>query len=375
MIKIMKNTAKILLRRKSFVLTTFILPIILIFAITSLYNSAENLNIGVINNDKGELGHVIEDKLSNMDLSNITDLSQGDYTQSLIFHKYEMIITIDEDFTEKLLNGDLSEIKYQSLTENDTSQVIKNMLESETSSLANICNNINVNNDGITNVIKAFNEDKPDYKIENDEDAKVKISQDSMGIIFYIIFVSASIGCGFLLEDERQGTKERALMGNIGEKQYFAGLGILFFLFAAVPSFEYYIISNLLDLDFGFEHKILLLPIILLMSLLAVSLSIMLSSIIKNKPVFTMTLSALSIPMFMLSGSFWPYDLMSITLQKIGSILPPRWIFLAIENLQKGNGISSILPMVGGVLLLSILLFILSIFFTKNKVVLVKDNN
>lgn len=375
MIKIMKNTAKILLRRKSFVLTTFILPIILIFAITSLYNSAENLNIGVINNDKGELGHVIEDKLSNMDLSNITDLSQGDYTQSLIFHKYEMIITIDEDFTEKLLNGDLSEIKYQSLTENDTSQVIKNMLESETSSLANICNNINVNNEGITNVIKAFNENKPDYKIENDKDAKVKISQDSMGIIFYIIFVSASIGCGFLLEDERQGTKERALMGNIGEKQYFAGLGILFFLFAAVPSFEYYIISNLLDLDFGFEHKILLLPIILLMSLLAVSLSIMLSSIIKNKPVFTMTLSALSIPMFMLSGSFWPYDLMSITLQKIGSILPPRWIFLAIENLQKGNGISSILPMVGGVLLLSILLFILSIFFTKNKVVLVKDNN
>ncbi|MBD7911559.1 ABC transporter permease [Clostridium cibarium] len=375
MIRIMKNAAKILLKRKSFILTTFIFPIILIFAITGLNSSITKLNIGVINKDKGEFGKVVEDKLSSMDLIKTTDLNEGDYTQSLIYHKYEMLITIDENFTDKLLNGELSQIKYQALSESDTTQVVKNMLKSETSSLASICNNVNVKENGMDNVIKSYNEYKPDYEITNNKDAKIKISEDSLGLIFYIIFISASIGCGFLLEDERQGTKERVLMGNIKEKQYFAGLGILFLLFTMVPALEYYIISNFLDLDFGFENKILLLPIIFLISLLAVSFSIMLSSIIKNKPVFTMVISALTIPMFMLSGSFWPYDLMSSTLQKIGNALPPRWIFLAIENLQKGKDIVSILPMVGGVLLLSILLFLLSIFFTKNKVVLVKDNN
>jgi ABC-2 type transport system permease protein len=375
MIKIMKNTGKILLKRKSFLLATFILPIILIFAITSLNSSVTKLNVGVINKDKGELGQVVEDRLSSMDLIVPTDLEEGDYTQSLIYHKYEIIITIDEDFTDKLLNGDLSQIKYQALTESDTSRVVKNMLESETSSLAKICNNVQVKDEGIDNVIETFIESKPDYEFTNNKDAKVRISEDSMGLIFYVIFISAGLGCGFLLEDEREGTKDRVLMGNIGEKQYFAGQGLLFFIFAAVPCIEYYILANVLGLEFGFENKILVLPLILLISLFAVAFSIMLSSIIKNKSVFTLFNNTLTLPMFMLSGSFWSYDLMSESLQKVGNALPPRWIFNSIENLQKGQGIESILPMIAGMILLIILLFLLSIFFTKNKIVLVKDNN
>lgn len=375
MIRIMKNTAKILLKRKSFILTTFILPIVLIFAIGSLNNSASKFNIGIINKDKGELGQVVEDKLSSMDMVRAENLNDEDYTKSLIFHKYEMIITIDENFSDKILNGELSQVKYQSLTESDTSSIVKNMLESEVSSLATICNNIDVKNRNINDIIKTFNDSKPNYDIVNKKDAKITVGEDSMGLIFYVIFISSCLGCGFLLEDEREGTKERTLMGNISEKQYFAGQGMLFFLFAAIPSIEYYIVANLFDFEFGFENKILLLPILLLIPLFAVSFSLMASSIIKSKSLFTLITCTMTLPMFMLSGSFWSYDLMSSTLQKIGSALPPRWIFLSIYNLQEGNSVTSILPMFGGVLLISILLFLLSIFFTKNKVVLVKDNN
>ena len=59
MIRIMKNTAKILLKRKSFLITTFLLPIILIFAFTGMESSNSTLKVAVINKDSGEFGKEI----------------------------------------------------------------------------------------------------------------------------------------------------------------------------------------------------------------------------------------------------------------------------------------------------------------------------
>ena len=76
----------------------------------------------------------------------------------------------------------------------------------------------------------------------------------------------------------------------------------------------------------------------------------------------------------MLSGSFWPYDYMSNTLQKIGSFLPPRWILGSVEKLQDGGGIINIVPEIIGLILVSVVLFLATIIFTKNKIVLIKEN-
>jgi ABC-2 type transport system permease protein len=110
------------------------------------------------------------------------------------------------------------------------------------------------------------------------------------------------------------------------------------------------------------------------MSLLAVLFSIMIASVVKSKSTFTLINSAMTVPIFMLSGCFWDYGMMSEGLRKIGDALPPRWIILAVEKLQGGEAATAILPMVGGILLVAILFFLLSIFFTRNKMVLVKDD-
>lgn len=374
MIRIMKNTAKILLKRKSFLITTFILPIILIFAFTGIYSSNSTLKVAVINKDSGALGKAVEQKLSDLDGVTKVDLEDSDYIQKLVYHQFEMVITIDENFTDSIIKGEKSEITYETVSKTDTESIIKGVLESEVSALAKICNNIDVKGEGIDKIINTFRDSQPEYEVLNSEDLKPSITT-SLGMIFYLLFVSAGFSCGFLLEDEREGTKERVLMGKVSEKQYYAGQCAIFFLFTAVPSIEYYAVCKIFKYEFGFENTILLLLLALLMSLLAVVFSIMLASIIKNKSTFTLVNSTLTIPIFMLSGSFWPYELMSKGLQKVGDALPPRWIFMAIEKLQAGESVVSILPMVGGMLLLSVFFFLLSVFFTRNKMVLVKDNN
>lgn len=374
MISIMKNLAKILLKRKGFLITTFFLPIILIFVYTSINGEDSSVKLAILNKDSGAFGKEVEDRLSSLDGVTMVELDNNDYLQDLVYHKFEMVITINKDFTDSIIKGEKSEIAYETLSSNDSEVVIKSFLESEVSALAKISNNIDVKNEGIDKVIKTYREANPQYEVLNTKERKPNILT-SLGLIFYLLFITAAGSCGFLLEDERQGTKDRILMGKISERKYYVSQCITFFLFTAIPSIEYYVICKVFDYEFGFTNTILLLVFALIMSLLAVTFSIMITSIIKNKSTFTLVNVALVLPVFMLSGAFWSYNMMSKSLQNIGDALPPRWIFMAIEKLQAGAEITAVLPVISGIIGLSILFLLLSVFFTRNKMVLVKEPN
>lgn len=375
MINIMKNTARILFKRKSFFITTFILPILIILGFTSLYSANSSISVGIINNDKGAFGEEIVNKLKDLEGIKLMDVneSDSDYMKDLIYHKYEIVIKIDENFTEDMIENKKGKINYDSLSESETSAIVQMMIKDQVSSIATLCNNIDVKAEGVDKILDTYKNSKPEIKVTNDIAVKPPINQ-SLGIILYTLFVSAGISCAFLLEDEAQGTKERILMGKVSEKQYFGAECLIFSIFAAVPAIEYYIVCNLMDYNFGFEDKIILLILVLLMSIFAVVFSIMMTSLVKKKSLVTLAISTITVPMFMISGCFWPFDMMGETLQKIGNMLPPRWIFMAVENLQKGQELSSVVPMIIGMVLISVVTFLLSIFFTRNKIVLVKED-
>ena len=374
MFKIIKNTCNILFKRKSFIFTTLVLPLILILGFSALYSSNSSLKIGLINEDNEILGEALEEKLSDINGIEVINIDKDtNYEEGLMLHRYEMVVSISNDFTESILNGKEIKVNIYSISDSDMKPIVKAILESEVSSLATLYNNVSYKDKDKKEILKTFKESKPKYNIENEQTTTVSIN-NSLGMIVYLIFICAGLGCSFILEDEMLGTKERVLMGKINENKYFAALITTFFILSSIPVFEYYIVCKLLGYEFGFENSWILIILMLLIVLLAISFNLMLASIIKNKSVYTSIGVSFTIPLFMLSGAFWPYDLMSETLQKVGNILPPRWFLLSVEKLQNGEGIIDIIPMMIALLLLTVFLYILSVFFTRNKMILIKNN-
>lgn len=374
MFKIMKNICKILFKRKSFIITTIILPIVLIFVFAALYEGNSTFKVGIINNDESFLGEALEDKIKSIDAVEVVNINKNDnYLTDLVFHKYEMILIIDKDFTDNIINGKERTIGIKAISNSEMQAIMELIINSEVKSYDEIYKNISSENINPKEILKNFNEGKPDYKIINNKEKKTSINT-SLGVILYLIFVSAGVTCSFLLEDERHGTRDRILMGNIDEKSYFGAVISIFFLLSSISSIEYYIVCNILDYNFGFENKWILLLLMLLVTLLAVVFNIMLTSIIKNKSTLTLISTSISVPIFMLSGAFWDFNLMGEPLQKVGNALPIRWFLLAIEKLQMGENINSIVPIILALILFIIFLFLLSIFFTKNKIILIKEH-
>ena len=373
MINIMKNICKILFKRKSFIITTIILPIVLIFVFALLYGGNSSFKVGIINNDEGFLGKDLKSKIEKIDAVEVIDINKDEnYLTNLVFHKYEIILTIDKNFTKDIINGKGSNVKVKAISMGEMESIMELIINSQIKSYDELYKNISSKNIEPKEILKAFNEGKPNYEIINNKKVKTSINT-SLGVIIYLIFVSAGISCGFLLEDEKQGTKARIFMANIHEKTYFGAVITIFFLLSSITSVEYYIVCNILGYNFGFENKWILLLLMLLVTLLAVVFNIMLTSIIKNKSTLTLISTSILVPVFMLSGAFWSFDFMGKTLQKVGNALPIRWFLLAVEKLQMGQNIESIFPIILALVLLTIFLFFLSIFFTRNKIVLIKE--
>lgn len=373
MINIMKNICKILFKRKSFIITTIILPIVLIFVFALLYGGNSSFKVGIINNDEGFLGKDLKSKIEKIDAVEVIDINKDEnYLTNLVFHKYEIILTIDKNFTKDIINGKGSNVKVKAISMGEMESIMELIINSQIKSYDELYKNISSKNIEPKEILKAFNEGKPNYEIINNKKVKTSINT-SLGVIIYLIFVSAGMSCGFLLEDEKQGTKARIFMANIHEKTYFGAVITIFFLLTSITSVEYYIVCNILGYNFGFENKWILLLLMLLVTLLAVVFNIMLTSIIKNKSTLTLISTSILVPVFMLSGAFWSFDFMGKTLQKVGNALPIRWFLLAVEKLQMGQNIESIFPIILALVLLTIFLFFLSIFFTRNKIVLIKE--
>ena len=373
MFSIMKNILRILFQRKNFIFVTFVLPLILVFSFSSLGNNVNSFNIDVYNKDVGKFGKLIEEKLESIDGVKVKKVkSEEEYMSNLVFSECSVVVIIDENFTEDLLNGKENLIKVKSLNENEAKPVISAFLENEASSLAMICNNIDVKEIGIENVIETYNDSKPEYNIISKEDKSLNLL-NSLGLVSYIIFVSASMSCGFILEDERLGTKDRVLLSKITELKYYCAQLILYFLLSSVPAIEYFIVCKVLNYNIGFSNEYILLLLLLLLVLLSISFALFISSIIKSKMLFSLIMSAFTVPVFMISGAYWPFEMMNSTLQKIGNALPIRWIYIVIEKLQGGATLLSVAPLIGSLVMLIIVFILLSVFFARNKIVLVNE--
>ena len=195
MFSIMKNILRILFQRKNFIFVTFVLPLILVFSFSSLGNNVNSFNIDVYNKDAGKFGKVIEEKLESIDGVKVKKVkSEEEYMSNLVFSECSVVVIIDENFTEDLLNGKENLIKVKSLNENEAKPVISEFLENEASSLAMICNNIDVKEIGIENVIETYNDSKPEYNIISKEDKSLNLL-NSLGLVSYIIFVYFCIYC------------------------------------------------------------------------------------------------------------------------------------------------------------------------------------
>jgi ABC-2 type transport system permease protein len=82
--------------------------------------------------------------------------------------------------------------------------------------------------------------------------------------------------------------------------------------------------------------------VMLLFSFISVGISLVIVSFSNSRSAAAALQNLIITPTVMLSGCFWPVEVMPTSLQKIADFLPQRWTLDTLTKLQEGNAFSGL---------------------------------
>lgn len=366
MLKIIINTAKVLFRKKSFIIMGIVAPAIAIVFFSFAFGNDMNYKIGIIDKDNTYTSKQIIDSVRKIENIDVVDISKENYEILLVSHQIQIAIIIEEDFQRKLLNLQKNKITIKSISNSDVKETLLSIIKTEINNLTLIGK---VSNKNINEFIKKnedYRKDMINCNLNDIKENKPTI-ENSIGIVIMMILISASNITNFLIEDEENNIKDRVLVSGIKQDSYYIALFIVFYLLSCISSIIYYVLCKVFKLDFGMNNSNYFFVVMLFINLVAISLNLCISSFTKNRYIASTVNILIIIPSCMISGVFWDFEVMPKYLRYIGDLMPQRWVYICIKRLQMYNDIRSIYQYIFYMIVLSIILFLLSLFMFKIK--------
>lgn len=177
-----------------------------------------------------------------------------------------------------------------------------------------------------------------------------------LGMLTLTMFFS-SLGASLMfLKDIETGSYRRTLAGPISAPRYTMEASLAFFGAVALQALA---AGLALRLSFpAMDARILsaVSAVLLCFALVAVSFTQALANAFRTTKRTAVATNFLVMPMAMLGGAFWPFDIMPDYLRRVGSFTPTRWASLAAADALSGAGPAEMAPKLG-VLLLFALVF------------------
>lgn len=362
----MVNTMKLLLKKKIFIIMGIVAPAVIIVFFSFAFGSDMNYKVGIINKDNNYISNEVVEAINKVENIDVVDISKENYEMLIISHQIQMVVIIEENFSDNILNLEESEVTIKSISNSDVKETLVSIIKSKVNNLSLIAKISGKNIDKFKKNNEDYKENLLNYTLSEVENVRPAI-ENSIGIVIMMILISGASIANFLIEDEENNTKKRVLVSGIKPYKYYMSLLIVFYLVSAITSIIYYELCKMLNLDFGMSNTNNFLIVMLVLNLVSIALNLCIVSFTKNRYIASTVNILIVIPTCMLSGVFWDFEIMPDYLQKIGSLMPQRWVYKCIENLQIYDSFNYIYQYVFYMIGLALILFSLSLFMFKVK--------
>ncbi|MGL5150823.1 MAG: ABC transporter permease [Clostridium sp.] len=366
MLKIMKNTLKILTRQKSIFVGIIVIPTILTLLFSFLLGSEMSYSIGYIDNDNSIYSKDLLETIKKSGTVSLREVKLDTADSSIVGKEVELVIIIHANYEENILSGKDTLVDIKSVTDSEIKSTLSSIVDSKTLDYYSISKIAKGDSSKLSELLDDLNNSSIKYELNDINEKGVNVGA-SIGMVIMVIFTTSFFITKFIIVDETQGTKNRILLGKVSRLEYYAGTLLVFFLLSALTSLLYFGVCNLLGFDFGTDNSIYYLYVLFALNFLSIAFNLALISVTKSPTVASNLASVLITSLSMISGLFWPFSFMPESLQKIGALVPTRWAMVAIENIQKNSDFLTILPSILSIILVGIILLLITVFFQFKK--------
>ena len=359
MIRLIINTIKLLMKKKSYIIISIIIPAFVIVFFSFEFKGEYKYKVGVIDNDNTYASREIISAIDELEDIQSIKIKEENYEILLITQQIQMAIIIDDNFQDNLLNLTENEIKIKSINESDVKSVVQTMIDLKCEDLSMIANMSNKDINEFEKINQDYKDTVTNLSLNDVNSQRVEIKK-SLGLIIFLIFIVSNNITNFFIEGEENKTKGRIFNSGIRKWKYYVSLIFVFYMMSLMTILTYYIIAQIFNMDFGMENSLDFLVVMSSLNLVALSFNLCIVSFTRGRYTSSILNILIVVPCCMISGVFWDFNVMDENIQEIGKFMPTRWVYVCMENLKQTNNLDDINLYLIAMITLSAILFIIS---------------
>ena len=333
----LKYAFKLLTRQSQYIIITLLVPIYMLVFITFFLTFRTDYKVIVIDKDGTSYSQSVINSLKELDDIKIAmEKSEEKAKSSVLSGNSVLLIEFEKGFSEISERGSGKGVKFIAAEgHNDLLIYFRELINYSD----------NISKGGMTNI-----------RVTNSEKSGTPVNS-SMAFMIYKMFTGIAMLSDILIMEKMKGIRRRIFLSGKNPMKQLSGITAVCLINSVIPAAIYFLLMLIFGFNFGMEHKIVFLLIMLLANVLAAGYTVLISSFCKTQEFSWSLLYMIPFPMCLLSGAVFDYHLMPKIIRIIGGICPTRWIIEALEQVQNGGGFVGCLPYVTGVILVAAMMY------------------
>lgn len=337
MFALIRNNIRLILAKKSLVLSLLILPVVMMaFGLMLDLDGRDYLKIGVVDQD----GSVVSQKLI-QELSDVgnqtTPVAAKDVENLLVESEYEAVLSIPSGFEKDILSGGTPKVTITSLKGQEVVMMTQAQIniflnaletivaiEQPLSGQALIESSNKLADEGVS-----FEVDRSDHQVRRGLSA-------GSGFLIYLLSLNMLQIGQLILREKAWFTQDRIKRAPISRWQYLLANVFTGLIFLVLNLISIYLMATFL---FHLRTTPEMYLVWLVYGLVWIVIGIWLALIVTSTSLSANIRTILSTIGAMLGGSFWPLYLMPEFMLKIAAITPQYWANQWLDSVQKGAGV------------------------------------
>ena len=364
------NTLKITFRKKINIVVYLILPVVIVLSVMSAYSSTEpKLKVGIYN--KATNGVIAKDfvaALNGQDKFKIQEVKEEEISNLVVDGKVDCVITIPANFDRSVQNASISKIQITAIKGQEVTAWVQNYVNYYVKSLMMLGKASDGDRATFDKLYEGFKVQTLNFhkNVVKDESIDKEKTVQSIGFLIMFMLTGATTTSGLILKEKKEKTYFRIFTTPVNSRIYI-GANILANMCIMVAQSVLVIFASkyILKLTTGIPD-LQLLAILILFGLICVTLGILLVAFSTTTSQVGGMSTLIITPTCMLSGCFWPIELMPEFMQQIANFLPQTWALEAIRELQNGKTFLAIVPLLGILVAFSLAFFLIGMYKMKN---------
>ncbi|MEH7253270.1 ABC transporter permease [Neobacillus niacini] len=343
---LIQNTLQVTFRKKKNIIMYLCMPLIAIFISLLVYagNQQAVLHVGIVNKDMNEITSDTIEFLEGLENVEISHIDAKEVQENISSGKLDSVITFEKGYSESVLDGQPGHIEITSIKGAAITGYVKSYLHQYINNISTMGFAAERNQQTFEQMYKDYQQS--DFKLSTqflEDTAKNKnMTNRTIGFLIMIMLLSACSMSEIILLEKENRTYYRLLSTPINARKYLISNVIVNMIIMTIQVLiTLTIMKNIyhIGVNISFWEAAF---VMFLFSLVAVGLSLVIISFSNSRSAASALQNLIITPTVMLSGCFWPVEVMPASLQKIADFLPQRWTLDTLTKLQEGNAFSGL---------------------------------